>query len=129
MFGKKIVVSIIVIIAIVLLMSNVCSAATAIDEESNDIFGRCIFPLIIEIANLIISVILLLKNKIKKSDCILVSLLNIVMIFATIRFWSKNYSIWTTILFLNTIIQIVIIIYLIYKMLKKEGEKSVKNRK
>ncbi len=149
MFGKKIVVCIISIIMLVLLMSNICNAvspnpadiyenpetgtATAIDENSNNILGRCIFPLILEIINLVTMVILTLKKKIKKFTGSLVILLNIIMIFVTIIFWNKNYSIWSTILFLNTIIQIAIlisiIIYLVVKKTKKEGEKSVKNRK
>ena len=148
MFGKKIVVCIISIIMLVLLMSNICNAVspnpadihenietgtvTAIDEDSNDIIGRCIFPLILEIINLIAIVILTIKKKMKKFECSLVVLLNIIMLFITIIFWDKRYSVWSTILFFNTIIQISIlisiIIYLIVKKTKKEGEKSVKNR-
>ena len=142
MFGKKILISMIIIIMIVLLISNVVIAANLIPiniggnpkvgakdqmhEESEDIIGKCIFPLILEIANLIISIRLLLKNKIRKIDCIFVILLSGIMIFPTIMFWSYayNHSILGVIFSFNIIVQIVIIICCILKMFKKEGEKK-----
>ena len=151
MFGRKVLISMIIIIMIVLLISNVVIAANLMPDPRDflagnppldgeavttngepvspnlgSIIGRCIFPLILEIANLIISIRLLLKNKIRKIDCIFVILLSGIMIFPTIIFWNYNhkYSILGSILSFNIIVQIVIIICCILKMFKKEGEKK-----
>ena len=150
MFGRKVLISMIIIIIVVLSISNVYSA-TVVPEELdigeydepaiNDLYVLPapdvilqymiinISSLLLEGINLIISVVLLFKTKLYKKECIFTVFLNIIMIFITIRFGYRSYSIWGIIAIINLIIQIAIIIYFILKMFKKEGEKSVKNRK
>ena len=147
MFGKKILVSIIIIIMLVLLMSNICNALSPNPEDFNydENFQLSVVPapsiimsamiinipnLILESINLVISLILFRKNSDKKKY-VLIILINIIMIFVTIRFAFTFYSIWQIIAVINLIIQTIIVIYLIKKIktMKKEGEESVKNRK
>ena len=159
MYGRKILRNIILIVLVVLvvLMISVSNLSYAspnpadFDQEStaNEAYGlndirlfsqeqqtfkimQNIFVLAVEVINLIISVCLLFKEKFKKLKYIFIILFNFIMTAITIKYWFTINYVWNSIIFVNLIIQIAIIIYLILKIKTvinvKEGEKNVKNR-
>ena len=145
MYGRKILRNIILIVLVVLMISvsNLSYASlnpadfVNIENEAYEPNLRFkimqnIFVLAVEVINLIISVCLLFKEKLKKLKYVFIILFNFIMTAITIKYWFTINSVWNSIIFVNLIIQIAIIIYLILKIKTvinvKEGEKNVKNR-